>query len=81
MDEALRHEAAVIGMSALLTATLPVMGSVVQLLRARGLQGRLKTLVGGAPVDEDFARQVGTDAYAYDGLSAVERLRELLRES
>jgi len=81
VDEALRHEARVIGMSALLTTTMPVMGQVIGLIRERGLEGRIKTLVGGAPVDEDFAREIGADAYAFDGVSAVERLRELLEDS
>jgi len=81
VDEALRHEASVIGMSALLTTTMPVMGRVVRLLHERGLENRLKTLVGGAPVDEDFAREIGADAYAFDGVSAVVRLRKLLEES
>ena len=70
--------AQVIGMSALLTTTMPVMRKVIDLVRAEGLSGRVKTIVGGAPVSAEFAREIGADAYAYDGVSAVERIKALL---
>jgi len=72
------HGARVIGMSALLTTTMPVMKEVVDLLEAEGLKGRIRTVVGGAPVTEQYAREIGADAYAFDGVSAVERVRLLL---
>jgi 5-methyltetrahydrofolate--homocysteine methyltransferase len=56
---------------------MPVMGKVVTLLRERGLAGKVKTIVGGAPVSADFARQIGADAYAFDGASAVDRVKAL----
>jgi len=70
--------AAVIGMSALLTTTMPVMKEVVTRLRAEGLGGRVRTIVGGAPVSAEFAREIGADAFAFDGPSAVERVRALV---
>ena len=70
--------AAVIGMSALLTTTMPVMTEVVELVDAADLHGRLRTVVGGAPVTEAWARTIGADAYAYDGVSAVARVRSLV---
>jgi 5-methyltetrahydrofolate--homocysteine methyltransferase len=58
---------------------MPVMKDVVDLVRARGLAGRIKVIVGGAPVSESWARQIGADAYGYDAVSAVERVRALAR--
>ena len=72
-------QAQVIGMSALLTTTMPVMKQVVDLLAAQGLAGKVRTIVGGAPVSADFARGIGADAYAYDAANAVERIRTLIR--
>jgi 5-methyltetrahydrofolate--homocysteine methyltransferase len=79
VDAACGHGASVIGLSALLTTTMPVMKEVVDLVRARGLQDRVKVIVGGAPVSEAWARQIGADAYGYDAASAVERIRALTR--
>jgi 5-methyltetrahydrofolate--homocysteine methyltransferase len=70
--------ATVIGMSALLTTTMPVMGRVTELLRAEGLAGKIRTVIGGAPVSADYAREIGADAYAYDGANAVDRVRALI---
>jgi 5-methyltetrahydrofolate--homocysteine methyltransferase len=77
VEAAAESGATVVGMSALLTTTMPVMGKVVTLLRERGLAGKVKTIVGGAPVSADFARQIGADAYAFDGASAVDRVKAL----
>lgn len=62
-----------IGMSALLTTTMPVMAQVVAALRSRGLAGKIKVMVGGAPVTQEFALEIGADLYAFDAASAVER--------
>ncbi len=75
------HDARVIGMSALLTTTMPVMKEVVDLLTREGLAGRVKTVIGGAPVTEDYAREIGADAYAFDGISAVDRIRQLVGDA
>jgi len=74
------HEqgASVIGMSALLTTTMPVMGEVVGLLRARRLNGAIRTIVGGAPVTEVFAREIGADAYGFDAGNAVDVVKGLV---
>jgi 5-methyltetrahydrofolate--homocysteine methyltransferase len=76
-----QHDARVIGMSALLTTTMPVMKEVVDLLKTEGLAGRVKTVVGGAPVTEEYAREIGADAYAFDGISAVDRVRDLVEDA
>jgi len=78
VNAALREGAPLIGMSALLTTTMPRMREVVELVKARGLQGKLRTIVGGAPVNADFAREIGADGYAPDAANAVERVKALL---
>jgi 5-methyltetrahydrofolate--homocysteine methyltransferase len=70
--------ARVIGMSALLTTTMPAMRQVVSLLKEAGLYGRIRTIVGGAPLSADFAQEIGADAYAYDGVSAVAQVKSLM---
>ena len=75
---AVEHDAVVIGLSALLTTTMPVMKDVVELVRSRGLGGRVKVIVGGAPVSEAWAREIGADAHGYDAANAVERVRALV---
>jgi len=78
VDTAVREGATVIGMSALLTTTMTRMRDVVALVRERGLAGRVRTIVGGAPVSADFAREIGADDYACDAATAVDRVRALL---
>jgi 5-methyltetrahydrofolate--homocysteine methyltransferase len=78
VDAAEQSGAQVIGMSALLTTTMAGMRKVVELVESRGLSPRVKTIVGGAPVTEGFAREIGADAYAFDAASAVERIRALV---
>ena len=77
VETAVGEDASVIGMSALLTTTMPVMKNVVDLLRDRGLDG-IKTIVGGAPVSEEFAGSIGADAYGFDAANAVERVKRLV---
>jgi len=72
--------AAVIGMSALLTTTMPVMRETVDLLRERKL-GAIRTVVGGAPVTEAFAREIGADAYGFDAANAVDVVKALVGRS
>ncbi len=71
-------QADVIGMSALLTTTMPAMKRVVSLLREEGLDSRVRTVIGGAPVTEDYAREIGADGYGFDAANAVERVRALV---
>ena len=68
----------VIGLSALLTTTMPKMKEVVESLVEAGIRKTVKVMVGGAPVTEKFARDIGADGYAPDAASAVEKARELI---
>ena len=57
---------------------MPAMKTVVDLLRERGLNGEIRTIVGGAPVSAEFAREIGADAYGFDAVSAVEQVKSLV---
>lgn len=78
VDTAEESGADVIGMSALLTTTMPAMKNVIVLLRERGLDSRVKTIVGGAPVTESYAREIGADSYGFDAANAVESVKKLI---
>jgi 5-methyltetrahydrofolate--homocysteine methyltransferase len=78
VDEAVGSGAGVIGMSALLTTTMPVMKDVVEIVKARGLRGRIRTIIGGAPVSAAYAQEIGADAHGFDAASAVDRVRALV---
>jgi len=77
VETATRENAQVIGMSALLTTTMTGMQRVVELLDAKGQRGRIKTIIGGAPVTAEYAREIGADGFGFDAASAVERVKEL----
>jgi 5-methyltetrahydrofolate--homocysteine methyltransferase len=81
VETAVGEGATLIGMSALLTTTMPRMRDVVDLVKERGLSGRVRTIVGGAPVNADFAREIGADAYACDAAAAVDHVKTLLSAS
>ena len=81
VDTAREQGATVIGMSALLTTTMPAMREVVELLRAQGLDGRIRTVIGGAPVTAAFAREIGADAYGFDAGNAVDVVKALVGAS
>ncbi len=77
--EAVENEGVdVIGMSALLTTTMPVMKKVMDLLTERGLSDSVKIIIGGAPVSEEYAKEIGVDAYSYDAANAVDCVKRLL---
>ena len=81
VETAEKEGAGVVGMSALLTTTMAGMGKVVELLKRRGLASKVKTIVGGAPVSAEFAREIGADAHGYDAANAVERVAGLIGAS
>ena len=78
VDTAEREDADVIGMSTLLTTTTPMMTRVIELLKERGLEENISTIVGGAPVSLELAQEIGADAYGYDAANAVEKVKELV---
>ncbi len=78
VDTAAESGANVIGMSALLTTTMPGMKVVVDLVKTRGLEGTVRTVIGGAPVTEEYAREIGADGYSFDAANAVECVKRLV---
>src|SRR5213082_3636156 len=72
------HKPDILGMSALLTTTMPYMKVVIDTLREKGIRDRYIVLVGGAPLNEEFGRAVGADAYCRDAAIAVETAKSLL---
>jgi len=72
------HRPQILGMSALLTTTMPGMRRTIEALEEAGLRDRVKVMVGGAPVTAEYAREIGADAYAPDAATAVEVARRLL---
>lgn len=69
----------IVGLSALLTTTMPMMQETVSRINASGLSDGVKIMVGGAPVDQAFAREIGADIYAPDAGSASKLAKELLQ--
>jgi 5-methyltetrahydrofolate--homocysteine methyltransferase len=76
--EEVKKGAKVVAMSALLTTTMPNMKVTVEALKAAGLRDQTIVLVGGAPVTEAYARDIGADGYAPDASAAVRKAKELL---
>jgi 5-methyltetrahydrofolate--homocysteine methyltransferase len=69
----------ILGLSALLTTTMPEMAKVIKEMERRGLRDKVKVMVGGAPVNEKFANEIGADGYAKDAAEAVAVAKRLLR--
>jgi 5-methyltetrahydrofolate--homocysteine methyltransferase len=76
--DAVQEGANLIGMSALLTTTMTNMGGTIEALKAAGLRDKVKVMVGGAPVTEEFAKSIGADAFAPDASSATRIARQLV---
>jgi 5-methyltetrahydrofolate--homocysteine methyltransferase len=72
------HKPDIIGMSALLTTTMPYMGVVIETLKEQGLRDQLIVLVGGAPLNSAFAEEIGADAYCRDAAVAVQTAKKLI---
>ncbi|HWR42105.1 cobalamin-dependent protein, partial [Sporomusa sp.] len=72
-----KHNAQVVGLAALLTTTMLQMKNVIQALEEKGLLNQVKVLVGGAPISEEFAKEIGADGYAADAGAAVAFCRQV----
>jgi 5-methyltetrahydrofolate--homocysteine methyltransferase len=75
-----KESANILGMSALLTTTMLYMKDIIEAAREEGLRQDIKVIIGGAPVTEDYAAQIGADGYAPDAASAVDLTKRLLEE-
>ena len=72
------QKATLVGMSALLTTTMPNMGRTIEAFEEAGIRTEVKVMVGGAPVTQDFADEMGADGYGKDAIACVEIAKELL---
>jgi methylmalonyl-CoA mutase cobalamin-binding domain/chain len=73
-----QHRPDILGLSALLTTTMPEMGKVIEAVEEEGIRDQLKIIVGGAPINAKFAEDIGADGYAQDAGGAVELVKELI---
>jgi 5-methyltetrahydrofolate--homocysteine methyltransferase len=73
-----KHQPKVVGMSAMLTTTMRSMGHTIKAIEEAGLRDRLKIIVGGAPVDEEFAQRIGADGYGANAAVSPDVIKQLL---
>ena len=78
VEDVKKNGANIIGLSALLSTTLPVQREVIQALKAAGVRDRVKVVVGGAPVTKEWAEDIGADGYAEDAVEAVKVVKKLM---
>jgi len=78
IDALKEHKATLLGMSALLTTTMPKMGETINAIKEAGIRDQIKIMIGGAPVTAEYAKDIGADAYASNAASAVDKGKELL---
>jgi 5-methyltetrahydrofolate--homocysteine methyltransferase len=78
LDAIQTHGVQLIGMSALLTTTMPGMKTTIDAIREAGLREQVKVFIGGAPVTQRYADEIGADGYARDAASGADKAKELL---
>jgi methylmalonyl-CoA mutase cobalamin-binding domain/chain len=78
LDALEKHQADILGMSALLTTTMPYMKVVIDAMKEKGIRDDHVVLVGGAPLNEEFGRAIGADAYCRDAAVAVETAKRFM---
>lgn len=76
----IEHKAQILGMSALLTTTMVRMKDTLEALSEAGLRDKVKALVGGAPVSQSFAQEIGADGYCADAMAAKDRCTEIMNK-
>lgn len=80
VEAAKKENAQIVAMSALLTTTMPQMGTVIEALKKASLSG-VKTIIGGCVIDQEFADRIGADGYADNAGTAVDKIGALLKSS
>ena len=76
--EAVNNGAQVVGMSALLTTTMVSMKDTIEKIKEAGVRDKVKIIIGGAPVTQEYANEIGADGYAPDAASGVDKVKQLL---
>jgi corrinoid protein of di/trimethylamine methyltransferase len=80
IDTVKKEAVDIIGLSALLTTTMPEMQNVIEALEEAGLRNQVNVIVGGAPIDQGFADKIGADGFGADAVEAVQLARKLVSE-
>ena len=75
-----KEKADILGLSALLTTTMPEMQEAIEVLKKEGIRDQIKVIVGGAPIDQGFADKIGADGFGKDAVAAVQLARKLMSE-
>ena len=75
------HQPDIVGMSALLTTTMRAMGHTLKAMTEAGLRNRVKVMVGGAPVDAEFADRIGADGYGHNAVAGAELAKKLIDDA
>ncbi|MEM2122446.1 MAG: corrinoid protein [Candidatus Bathyarchaeia archaeon] len=78
IEKAKEVQADIIGASALLTTTLPAQKNIIEILKKEGIRDRFKVILGGAPVTDEWVKEIGGDGYAADAVEAVKLAEKLL---
>jgi 5-methyltetrahydrofolate--homocysteine methyltransferase len=78
VEAAVENGAGIIGMSALLTTTMHVMKETIDLLKTKDPEGKVRTMIGGAPVTQNFATDIGADGYGDDAATAVDLAKSFM---
>ena len=78
IDAVMEHEAQVLGMSALLTTTMPNMGKTIDAFEEAGIRYEIKIMLGGAPLNQSFADDMGADGYGKDAIDCVDLAKNLI---
>ncbi len=78
LEKVREHNPDVLGLSALLTTTMPNIPNIINALEEAGLKGKVKTIIGGAPVNQAFTDESRADAYGHDAIDAVEKIKALI---
>ena len=81
IDEMVDKEAGILGMSALLTTTMPNMGRTIEAFEEAGLRGEVRIMVGGAPLSQEFADDMGADGYGKDAIACVDLAKEFVEQT
>lgn len=79
VEKVKEHKPDILGLSSLLTATLPAQKDVIEKLKAAGLKGDVKVIIGGAPTTQEWADEIGADGWAGDAVSAVNLVKQLVK--
>lgn len=78
IETAQQNNADIIALSALMSATMPAQGDVIEFLQSKGLRDKFKVLVGGGVVTPEFAKKIGADGYAKDAIDAVDEAKRII---